>query len=146
MQPLQNCIGPTIRIGREIRCIIKPSLSQIRCVPYAGFFFIFLDLTSGLIEAITSFWCTLVCHGNIQPHLPSYVQAEVSCRYTVTTVVDDEDLLSPILSRLIPTQSAGFSLLLYLLSSSPSMSVLTWQPAARGRLQVTGPRPSAASP
>ena len=27
MQPLQNCIGPTIRIGREIRCL-----------PYAGFF------------------------------------------------------------------------------------------------------------
>ena len=26
-QPLQNCIGPTIRIGREIRCL-----------PYAGFF------------------------------------------------------------------------------------------------------------
>ena len=26
MQPLQNCIGPTIRIGREIRCL-----------PYAGF-------------------------------------------------------------------------------------------------------------
>ena len=28
MQPLQNCIGPTIRIGREILCL-----------PYAGFFF-----------------------------------------------------------------------------------------------------------
>ena len=27
MQPLQNCIGPTIRIGREILCL-----------PYAGFF------------------------------------------------------------------------------------------------------------
>ena len=27
MQPLQNCIGPTIRIGREIFCL-----------PYAGFF------------------------------------------------------------------------------------------------------------
>ena len=26
MQPLQNCIGPTIRIGREILCL-----------PYAGF-------------------------------------------------------------------------------------------------------------
>ena len=26
-QPLQNCIGPTIRIGREILCL-----------PYAGFF------------------------------------------------------------------------------------------------------------
>ena len=31
MQPLQNCIGPTIRIGREIQCL-----------PYAGF------LTQGL--------------------------------------------------------------------------------------------------
>ena len=29
MQPLPNCIGPTIRIGREIRCL-----------PYAGFFYI----------------------------------------------------------------------------------------------------------
>ena len=28
MQPLENCIGPTIRIGREILCL-----------PYAGFFF-----------------------------------------------------------------------------------------------------------
>ena len=28
MQPLQNCIGPTIRIGREILCL-----------PYAGFFY-----------------------------------------------------------------------------------------------------------
>ena len=28
MQPLQNCIGPTIRIGQEILCL-----------PYAGFFF-----------------------------------------------------------------------------------------------------------
>ena len=28
MQPLGNCIGPTIRIGREILCL-----------PYAGFFF-----------------------------------------------------------------------------------------------------------
>ena len=27
MQPLQNCIGPTIRIGREILCL-----------PYVGFF------------------------------------------------------------------------------------------------------------
>ena len=27
MQPLENCIGPTIRIGREILCL-----------PYAGFF------------------------------------------------------------------------------------------------------------
>ena len=27
MQPLQNCIGPTIHIGREILCL-----------PYAGFF------------------------------------------------------------------------------------------------------------
>ena len=27
MRPLQNCIGPTIRIGREILCL-----------PYAGFF------------------------------------------------------------------------------------------------------------
>ena len=27
MQPLQNCIGPTILIGREILCL-----------PYAGFF------------------------------------------------------------------------------------------------------------
>ena len=27
MKPLQNCIGPTIRIGREILCL-----------PYAGFF------------------------------------------------------------------------------------------------------------
>ena len=27
MQPLQNCTGPTIRIGREILCL-----------PYAGFF------------------------------------------------------------------------------------------------------------
>ena len=27
VQPLQNCIGPTIRIGREILCL-----------PYAGFF------------------------------------------------------------------------------------------------------------
>ena len=27
MQPLKNCIGPTIRIGREILCL-----------PYAGFF------------------------------------------------------------------------------------------------------------
>ena len=27
MQPLQHCIGPTIRIGREILCL-----------PYAGFF------------------------------------------------------------------------------------------------------------
>ena len=27
MQPLQNCIGPNIRIGREILCL-----------PYAGFF------------------------------------------------------------------------------------------------------------
>ena len=27
MQPLQNCIGPTIRIGQEILCL-----------PYAGFF------------------------------------------------------------------------------------------------------------
>ena len=26
-QPLENCIGPTIRIGREILCL-----------PYAGFF------------------------------------------------------------------------------------------------------------
>ena len=31
MQPLQNCIGPTIRIGREILCL-----------PYAGFFILIL--------------------------------------------------------------------------------------------------------
>ena len=30
MQPLQNCTGPTIRIGREILCL-----------PYAGFFKLF---------------------------------------------------------------------------------------------------------
>ena len=32
-QPLQNCIGPTIRIGREILCL-----------PYAGFLTYFLKL------------------------------------------------------------------------------------------------------
>ena len=32
MQPLQNCIGPTIHIGREIRCL-----------PYAGFLFFFIN-------------------------------------------------------------------------------------------------------
>ena len=31
MQPLQNCIGPTIRIGREILCL-----------PYAEFFTVHL--------------------------------------------------------------------------------------------------------
>ena len=31
MQPLQNCIGPTIRIGREILCL-----------PYAGFFLLMM--------------------------------------------------------------------------------------------------------
>ena len=36
MQPLENCIGPTIRIGREIQCL-----------PYAGFFLVFMLL--GLI-------------------------------------------------------------------------------------------------
>ena len=33
MQTLQNFIGPTIRIGREIRCF-----------PYAGFFYIEVGL------------------------------------------------------------------------------------------------------
>ena len=33
MQPLENCIGPTIRIGREILCL-----------PYAGFFCLGLDI------------------------------------------------------------------------------------------------------
>ena len=33
MQPLQNYIGPTIRIGREILCL-----------PYAGFFLTRLDI------------------------------------------------------------------------------------------------------
>ena len=32
MQPLQNCIGPAIRIGRESWCL-----------PYAGYFFSFLQ-------------------------------------------------------------------------------------------------------
>ena len=34
MQPLKNCIGPTIRIGQEIRCL-----------PYAGFFLLFIKLS-----------------------------------------------------------------------------------------------------
>ena len=40
MQPLQNCIGPTIRIGREIRCL-----------PYAGFlnFILFVDLFNKIL-------------------------------------------------------------------------------------------------
>ena len=33
MQPLQNCIGPTIRIGREILCL-----------PYAEFFLLYFLL------------------------------------------------------------------------------------------------------
>ena len=35
MQRLQNCIGPTIRIGREILCL-----------PYAGFFYV-VELAQG---------------------------------------------------------------------------------------------------
>ena len=34
MQPLKNCIGPTIRIGREILCL-----------PYAGFFKIYCKIS-----------------------------------------------------------------------------------------------------
>ena len=33
MKPLKNCVGPTIRIGREIHCL-----------PYAGFFETYLIL------------------------------------------------------------------------------------------------------
>ena len=36
-QPLQNCIGPTICIGREIRCH-----------PYAGFFLSYLKLANSM--------------------------------------------------------------------------------------------------
>ena len=39
MQPLRNCNGPTIRIGREILCL-----------PYAGFF-----LTLALLSYICTF-------------------------------------------------------------------------------------------
>ena len=38
MQPLRNCNGPTIRIGREILCL-----------PYAGFFFFNITILSIVI-------------------------------------------------------------------------------------------------
>ena len=55
MQPLEHCIGPTIRIGREILCLlyagffitqplqhcIGPTIrigQESWCLPYAGFF------------------------------------------------------------------------------------------------------------
>ena len=40
MQPLQICIGPTIRIGRESWCL-----------PYAGFFFYFVEYFLNLLIA-----------------------------------------------------------------------------------------------
>ena len=43
MQPLQNCIGPTIRIGREILCL-----------PYAGFFTLGFSLTTYSLG-----WCSV---------------------------------------------------------------------------------------
>ena len=60
MQPLQVCIGPIIRIGRESWCLpyagfflmqnaylIGSGASirngwEIRCLPYAGFFFVMI--------------------------------------------------------------------------------------------------------
>ena len=35
-QPLQSCIGPTIRIGREIRCLLYAGffVSLLNCVKY----------------------------------------------------------------------------------------------------------------
>ena len=44
MQPLQNCIGPTIRLGREILCL-----------PFAGFFVILL-LTYFLLTKILTYF------------------------------------------------------------------------------------------
>ena len=42
MLPLQNCIGPTIRIGREILCL-----------PYAGFFDIISPCRNNLSWKLT---------------------------------------------------------------------------------------------
>ena len=45
-QLLQNCIGPTIRIGREIQCL-----------PYAGFFILKTQDTNYLSQLVlVSFW------------------------------------------------------------------------------------------
>ena len=56
MQPLQNCIGPTIRIGREILCL-----------PYAGFLIVLIpklymeNCKSLRILSEYIFWITLHC-------------------------------------------------------------------------------------
>ena len=52
MQLLQNCIGPTIRIGREIQCL-----------PYAGFFSFFWQSDGA------SWW--MVCYQRGLPRLVS---------------------------------------------------------------------------
>ena len=61
MQPLKNCIGPTIRIGREIRCL-----------PHAGFFVrvpkldldTFLQIPMATLEPLWFWICVLIVFQN----------------------------------------------------------------------------------
>ena len=57
MQPLQNCIGPTIRIGQEILCL-----------SYAGFFFGNL-LLSGIRTPQEVEW-SAICRNFVKTYCP----------------------------------------------------------------------------
>ena len=62
MQPLENCIGPTIRIGREILCL-----------PYAGFNFIEFSK-----KKIVCFWHN-ICHFTLFPNTGRFPECDPYC-------------------------------------------------------------------